>query len=76
MFINTPIVHFFVVATQGNDFTSGKRVFTTAQSLRTTIGPFVAPTDVVVRMERNTVGTDARLAVTLAGELVNLDSPR
>jgi hypothetical protein len=70
MFINLPVVHFFVVATQGSDI-SGKSVFTAAQSLRVTIGPFPVPRDVVVRMERNAFGTDASLAVTLAGELVN-----
>jgi hypothetical protein len=63
-------VHFFVVAIQGADL-SGKSVFAAAQSLRATIGPFAVPRDVVVRMERNTLGTDASLAVTLAGELVN-----
>jgi hypothetical protein len=68
--INLPIVHFFVVATQGSDF-FGKSVFTAAQSLRATIGPFPVQRDVVVRMERNASGTDASLAVTLAGELVN-----
>jgi hypothetical protein len=70
IFINLPIVHFFVVAAQGADI-SGRSVFTAAQSLRVTIGPFAVPRDVVVRMERNTFGTDASLAVTLAGALVN-----
>ena len=68
--INLPIVHFFVVATQGAD-QFGRSVFTAAQSLRATIGPFPVQRDVVVRMERNASGTDASLAVTLAGELVN-----
>jgi hypothetical protein len=68
--INLPIVHFFVVATQGSDL-FGRSVFTAAQSLRVSIGPFPVPRDFVVRMERNTSGTDAILAVTLAGELVN-----
>jgi hypothetical protein len=62
--------HFFVVAPQGSDL-FGKSVFTAAQSLRATIGPFPVQRDVVVRMERNASGTDASLAVTLAGELVN-----
>jgi len=70
IFINLPIVHFLVVATQGGDI-FGKSVFTAAQSLRVTIGPFAVPRDVVVRMERNMSGTDASLAVTLAGELVS-----
>jgi DNA-binding transcriptional regulator of glucitol operon len=67
---NNPVVHFFVVTAQRNDI-SGKSVFTAAQSFRTTIGPFSAPTDVVVRMERNKfgAGNEASLAVTLAGEL-------
>jgi hypothetical protein len=69
VFINLPILHFFVVATQGGDLL-GKSVFTAAQSLRATIGPFPVPRDVVVRMERNTFGTDASLAVTMAGKLV------
>jgi hypothetical protein len=68
--INLPVLHFFVVATQGSDL-FGKSVFTAVQSLRVTIGPFPVPRDVVVRMERNAFGTDASLAVTLAGELVN-----
>jgi hypothetical protein len=66
--INLPVVHFFV-ATQGAD-QFGKSVFTAAQSLRATIGPFPVQRDVVVRMERNAFGTEAILAVTLAGELV------
>jgi hypothetical protein len=68
--INLPVLHFFVVATQGSDL-FGKSVSTAAQSLRVTIGPFPVPREVVVRMERNAFGTDASLAVTLAGELVN-----
>jgi hypothetical protein len=68
--INLPIAHFFVVATQGSDL-FGKSVFTAAQSLRATIGPFPVQRDVVVRMERSAAGTDASLSVTLAGELVN-----
>ena len=69
--LNLPAVHFFVVAsTQGTDL-FGRSVFTAAQSLRATIGPFPVPRDVVVRMERSTSGTPAILAVTLAGELVN-----
>ena len=68
--INLPVVHFFVVATQGSD-QFGKSVFTAAQSLRVTIGPFPVARDVVVRMERNTSGTDAIFAVSLAGELVH-----
>ncbi len=67
--INLPVAHFFVVATQGAD-QFGKSVFTAAQSLHVTIGPFPVQRDVVVRMERNAFGTEAILAVTLAGELV------
>ena len=69
--INLPVAHFFVVATQGTD-QFGKSVFTAAQSLRATIGPFPVPTDVVVRMERKMfgAGTEAALAVTLAGQLL------
>jgi hypothetical protein len=70
--INNPVVHFFPVTAQGTDI-SGKSVFTAAQSFHTTIGPFSVPTDVVVRMERNLFGpgTEAALAVTLAGQLLN-----
>jgi DNA-binding transcriptional regulator of glucitol operon len=69
--INNPVVHFFVVTAQGTDI-SGKSVFAAAQSFHTTIGPFSVPTDVVVRMERNRFGpgTEAALAVTLAGQLL------
>ena len=67
--INLPVGHFFVVATQGSDL-FGKSVFTAAQSLRVTIGPFPVQRDVVVRMERNAFGTEAILTVTLAGKLV------
>lgn len=57
---------------QGTDL-FGKSVFTAAQSLRATIGPFPVPTDVIVRMERKMFGpgTAAELAVTLAGQLVD-----
>jgi hypothetical protein len=70
--INNPVVHFFVVTAQGTDI-SGKRVFAAAQSIHTTIGPFPAPTDVVVRMERNMSGpgAEATLGVSLAGQLLN-----
>jgi hypothetical protein len=70
--INNPVVHFFVVSAQGTDL-SGKSVFTAAQPLRATIGPFAVPTDVIVRMERKMYGpgTDAELDVTLAGQLVD-----
>jgi hypothetical protein len=70
--INNPVVHFFVVNAQGTDL-FGKSVFTAAQSLRATIGPFPVPTDVIVRMERKMFGpgTAAELAVTLAGQLVD-----
>ena len=70
--INNPVVHFFVVSDQGTDL-FGKKVFTAAQPLRATIGPFVEPTDVVVRMERKKFGQEfpAELAVTLAGQLVD-----
>src|SRR5262245_46129114 len=67
--INLPVAHFFVVATQGAD-QFGKSVFTAAQSLRATIGPFPVQRDVAVRMERNAFGTETILAVTLAGQLV------
>src|SRR5215831_95123 len=69
IFINLPVVHFFVVATQGTD-QFGRSVFTAAQSLRATMGPFPVQRHVVVRMERNAFGTEAILAVTLAGELL------
>ena len=70
--INNPVVHFFVVSDQGTDL-FGKKVFTAAQPLRATIGPFVEPTDVVVRMERKKFGQEfpAELAVTIAGQLVD-----
>jgi hypothetical protein len=65
-------VHFLAVTAQGTDI-FGKSVFAAAQSLHTTIGPFSVPTDVVVRMERNLFGpgSEAALAVTLAGQLLN-----
>lgn len=65
-------MHFFVVSAQGTDL-FGKGVFTAAQPLRATIGPFAAPTDGIVRMERKMFGpgTAAELAVTLAGQLVD-----
>jgi hypothetical protein len=70
--LDRPVVHFLTVTSQGTDIL-GKRVFTAAQSLRTVIGPFSVPIDVVVRMERNTFGpgSEATLSVTLAGQLVN-----
>jgi hypothetical protein len=69
--INGPIVHFLPVVPQGLDI-SGKSVFVAAQGFHTTIGPFPVPTDVVVRMERKMfgAGTEAALAVTLAGQLL------
>lgn len=69
IFINLPVVHFFMVLAQGADI-SGQSVFTAAQDLRIALGPFAGPNDVVVRMERNAFGTSANLAVTLAGTLV------
>ena len=69
--INNPVVHFFPVVAQGSDI-SGKSVFVAAQGFHTTIGPFPVPRDVVVRMERKMfgAGTEAALAVTLAGQLL------
>ncbi len=69
--INNPVVHFIPVFAQGSD-TSGKSVFVAAQGFHTTIGPFPVPRDVVVRMERKMfgAGTEAALAVTLAGQLL------
>ncbi|QSQ19788.1 hypothetical protein JY651_31450 [Pyxidicoccus parkwayensis] len=69
--LNNPVVHFFVVSTQGTDI-NGKSVFSAAQSLHVTLGPFPRPTDVVVRMERRTFGpgNEATLAVSLAGSLL------
>lgn len=69
IFINLPVVHFFMVLAHGADI-SGQSVFTAAQDLRIALGPFAGPNDVVVRMERNAFGTSANLAVTLAGTLV------
>jgi hypothetical protein len=69
--LNIPIVHFFVVAAQGTTL-SGDEVFTAAQSLRTTVGPFRTPMDVVVRAERNAFESPpAILDVTLAGQLID-----
>jgi len=70
--INLPVVHVFAVTAQGTNI-SGMSVFTAAQSLRTTIGPFPGATDVVVRMDRNKFGpgTGASLLVTLAGQLLD-----
>ncbi|XXF75324.1 hypothetical protein P2318_19880 [Myxococcaceae bacterium GXIMD 01537] len=70
--INNPVVHFFVVTSQGTDI-SGKRVFATAQDFQATLGPFPGPTNVVIRMERNLFGSgnEATLAVSLAGTLLN-----
>ncbi|MCP3140834.1 hypothetical protein [Pyxidicoccus xibeiensis] len=70
LFINRPVVHFFVVADQGTAL-SGRRVFTAAQSLNATLGPFPVPTGVVIRMERTTFGSEASLAVSLAGQLLS-----
>jgi hypothetical protein len=70
IFINVPVVHFFMVLAQGADI-FGKSVFTTAQDLRIELGPFADPRNVVVRMERTAFGTSANFAVTLAGTLVN-----
>jgi hypothetical protein len=69
--INNPVVHFIPVVAQGLDI-SGKSVFVAAQGFHTTIGPFPVPRDVVVRMERKMfgAGTEAALAVTLAGQLL------
>lgn len=69
--INNPVVHFIPVFAQGADI-SGKTVFVAAQGFHTTIGPFPVPGDVVVRMERKMfgAGTEAALAVTLAGQLL------
>ena|SRR5689334_10133321 len=68
--INRPVVHFFAVQAQGTNI-SGKSVFTVAQSIRVTIGPFSSPNDLVFRMERNRFGpgTEAELTVTIAGQL-------
>ena len=59
------------VVVQGSDI-SGKSVFVAAQGFHTTMGPFPVPRDVVVRMERKMfgAGTEAALAVTLAGQLL------
>lgn len=70
--INIPVVHAFAVAAQGTN-ASGSRVFTAAQSLHTTVGPFPGATNVVVRMERSMfgAGNGATLLVTLAGQLLD-----
>jgi hypothetical protein len=65
--INLPVVHFFVVFPQGRNIT-GSDVFTAAQALRVVIEPGQT---IRVRAERDAFGTNARLAVTLAGTLVN-----
>ena len=70
IFINLPVVHFFMVLAQGADI-SGKSVFTAAQDLRIALGPFAGRSNVMVRMERTAFGTPANLEVTLAGTLVD-----
>jgi hypothetical protein len=68
--LNIPVVHFLVVAAQGTDL-GGDNVFTAAQSLRITVGPFGVPMGVVVRTDRNAFGISATLDVTLAGQLID-----
>ena len=70
--VNLPVVHAFVVTAQGLNV-NGRSVFTAAQSLRATLGPFPNATNVVVRMERSMFGpgNGATLLVTLAGQLLD-----
>jgi hypothetical protein len=69
IFISFPVVHFFVVVSQGPDI-GGENVFTAAQSLRVVLGPFAEPTPIRMRMEKNVGGTTSIFAATLAGQLV------
>lgn len=70
MFISFPVVHYFVVASQGPTL-GGRSVFTAAQSLRIALGPFATATVIRVRMEKNVGGTPSTFDVTLAGQLLD-----
>jgi hypothetical protein len=65
-FLNTPHVHFFVVANQGRDI-SNQDVFTAAQSVRIVVE---AGQTIRFRAERNNFGTTGFLTGTVAGTLV------